>query len=98
MQMPKLNQRGIVHLFIPLILLLGIIAGVYLIRNTTKLFPKAGGGGSGPVSPETSFSLVNVNAASCEGILCRIFTNTAVTSATVEVDLFARSDIENANL
>ena len=96
--MPKLNQRGIVHLFIPLILLLGIIAGVYLIRNTTKLFPKAGGGGSGPVSPETSFSLVNVNAASCDGMLCKIFTNTAVTSTTVEVDLFARSDIEASNL
>lgn len=50
--MPKLNQRGIVHLLIPLILFAGIIVGVYLIGKQTNLFPKAAeikiaGGGTG---------------------------------------------------
>lgn len=41
--MPKLNQRGVVHFLLPLILLLGIIAGVWLITNGNplKLFSKA---------------------------------------------------------
>src|SRR3989344_5614774 len=41
--MPKLNQRGVVHLLVPLILLAGLIAGVYLVTsgNPLKLFSKA---------------------------------------------------------
>lgn len=41
--MPKLNQRGVVHLLLPLILIAGIIGGVYLITsgNPLKLFSKA---------------------------------------------------------
>ncbi len=40
--MPKLNQRGVIHLLIPIILLVGIIGGVYLITaGPLKIFPKA---------------------------------------------------------
>ena len=44
--MSKLNQRGAAHLLLPLLLLAGIIAGVWLITNGNplKLFSKAGGG------------------------------------------------------
>lgn len=41
--MPKLNSRGVIQ-FIPLLLLLaGIIAGVYLVQKTQIFKPKAGG-------------------------------------------------------
>lgn len=41
--MPKLNQRGAAHLLVLLILLAGLIAGVYLVTsgNPLKLFSKA---------------------------------------------------------
>lgn len=42
--MPKINnQKGVVHLLLPILLLLGIVAGVYLITqgNPLKLFSKA---------------------------------------------------------
>src|SRR5437868_332932 len=41
--MPKLNDRGVIHLLLPLILILGIIVGVYLITsgNPLKLFSHA---------------------------------------------------------
>lgn len=44
--MHQLNQRGVIHLLVPLILLAGIIGGVFLVTqgNPLKLFSKAGGG------------------------------------------------------
>lgn len=40
--MPKLSERGAAHLLVPLILLIGIIAGVYLVvTGNLKLFSKA---------------------------------------------------------
>lgn len=41
--MPKLGQRGTAHLLVPLILLIGLIAGVYLVTsgNPLKLFSRA---------------------------------------------------------
>ncbi len=41
--MPKLKERGVIHLLLPLILLAGILVGVYLITsgNPLKLFSKA---------------------------------------------------------
>lgn len=84
--MPKLDQRGVIHLLVPLILLAGIIGGVYLITaGPLKLFPKAGGGISGPISPTTSFTLASQKS------------NYSVGEA-VEVDLLVRSDIDAANL
>lgn len=41
--MPHLNQKGVAHLLLPVVLILGIIAGVYLVTsgNPLKLFSKA---------------------------------------------------------
>lgn len=41
--MPKLSQRGVVHLLVPILLILGIITAVYLVTNGSplKLFSKA---------------------------------------------------------
>ena len=37
----RLNQRGLVHLIPLLIILIGIIGGVYLVKNPTIFKPKA---------------------------------------------------------
>lgn len=39
--MPKLNQAGIIHIAIVILLLAGIIAGVYLVQHTQIFQPKA---------------------------------------------------------
>ncbi len=39
--MPKLNQRGITHIFLILFLLAGLAVGVYLVQQKTNIFPKA---------------------------------------------------------
>lgn len=39
--MPKFNQKGIIHLIPLFILLLGIVAGVYLVQHPTIFKPKA---------------------------------------------------------
>lgn len=41
--MPKLNQKGVIHFLLPIILLIGLAAGVYLVTsgNPLKLFSKA---------------------------------------------------------
>lgn len=91
MQMSKLNQRGVIHLLLPLILLIllgGIIAGVYLVTqgNPLKLFSRATV--SGPISPQTSFTL-------------RPFTGPREGSSIgmeIPVVVEVRSDIDSANL
>ena len=53
MHMLKLNQKGVVHLLIPIILLLGIIGTVYLINaGPLKIFPHAA---SGPIDGPSAF-------------------------------------------
>ena len=44
--MHKLSERGVIHLLVPLILIFGLIAGVFLVTsgNPLKYFSKAGGG------------------------------------------------------
>ena len=90
--MPKLNQKGIIHLLLPIILILGLIVGVYLVTsgNPLKLFSKASM--SKPTGPETSFTLVGPNE--CAGLGC-LFPQP---QEQFEVKLYARSDIETANL
>lgn len=94
--MDELRQKGFANIIILLILIAGLAAGVYLVQNGTKLFSKASV--FAPLSPETSFTLVDANGSSCDGILCKIFTQTQVNGSVVKVDLYARSDIEAANL
>lgn len=83
--MPKLNQQGIAHLLLPILLILGIIVGVYLITaGPLKIFPKAA---STPVTgPETSFTL--------SSIYPQPYSNNSIFA----VDIAARSDIDAANL
>ena len=42
--MPGLNSRGIAHILLLVLLLVGIAAGVYLVQKTQIFKPKAGGG------------------------------------------------------
>lgn len=56
MIMPKLNERGIAHIFIIIILLLGLGLGIYLVTQKTAFFSRASsnpisGPVSGPVNP-----------------------------------------------
>lgn len=72
--MPRLNQKGAVQFLIPLILLVGIIAGVYLVREGPKIFqPKATVGAniffvdsSGSEVTTTTTAMVNVKVISPE--------------------------------
>lgn len=89
--MPKLNQRGVIHLLLPLILLIllgGIIAGVYLVTqgNPLKLFSRASV--SGPISPQTSFTLYPYTGPK-EGYSIGM---------EIPVVVHVRSDIDSANL
>lgn len=83
--MPKLNQQGVIHLLLPLILIAGIIGGVYLITNGNplKLFSRASV--SVPLNPITSFTL-SPNS------------NDIKVGDTVGVKILVRSDITEANL
>ncbi|MCL4366264.1 hypothetical protein M1437_03490 [Patescibacteria group bacterium] len=94
--MSKLNQRGVVHLLVPLILLLGLVVGVYLVTsgNPLKLFSKASL--SKPVGPETSFTLVGPTGCNA-GPLCVLYERQTI-SQQFEVKVYVRSDVEKANL
>lgn len=81
--MPRLNQRGVIQFIVLLILAVGLVAGVYLVQQTQIFKPKASV--SGPVSPQTSFSLLTQLESYKVG-------------DTIEVKLVVRSDIDAANL
>jgi hypothetical protein len=51
--MSALDQKGIAHLFLIVLLLAGIGLGIYLVQNRTNIFPRAA---SGPINPRTAFS------------------------------------------
>lgn len=94
--MPKfLNEKGVAHLFLLFILLAGIVGGLVLIRNPKIFAPKAA-----PVlpdNPEVSLELeLEKNAQSP-------FTDDPTPSSIApdsqfRVDIYARSDTEEANL
>lgn len=95
--MSKLGQRGVIQLLVPLILLIGIITGVYLVvlGDPLKLFSKAAP--MLPSAPETSFELelekTGVSPFPDEA------TPTYITNGTTfRVDIYVRSDLEAANL
>ncbi|MBU1031989.1 hypothetical protein KKE03_03670 [Patescibacteria group bacterium] len=46
--MPKLNQRGVTHIFLIVFLLAGLAVAVYLVQQKTNIFPRASV--SGPIS------------------------------------------------
>lgn len=59
--MPKFNQKGFANLFILLILLAGIIGGLYLVQNPTVFKSKATGGG---IIPPNSVIVTNATISS----------------------------------
>ena len=81
--MDKSSQKGFAHIVIVLILIAGLAASLYLIRNRTNWLPKAGGGG--PPIPQTSFSLMPMKLNYNVG-------------DDVAVNLSFRSDIAASNL
>lgn len=82
----SLNQRGAIQFIILLILLAGIAVGVYLITSgPLKIFPRASV--SSPVTPQTSFILNDSEA-----------TKTKQVGSEFKIFIWARSDIEPANL
>lgn len=84
--MLKLSQRGAIQFIILFILLGGIIAGVWLVTaGPLKLFPKASV--SGPVTPETSFTLNDPQATVSKAV-----------GSEFEIQIWIRSDIDAANL
>lgn len=81
--MPKLNQRGVIQLFVILILIAGLVAAVYLVQKTTFFKPKASV--SGPITSTTSFSFWSGSPGANVGDL-------------MAVKILVRSDIAAANL
>ena len=81
--MPKLGQKGVVQIAFVLILLAGIVAGVYLVQHTQIFKPKAA---SVPIAtPQTSITVVSQLSSYKVG-------------DTIETKVLVRSDIEPANL
>lgn len=79
-----MDQKGVVApLLVLLLLLAGLLAGLYLVQNRTNLLPKASV--SGPITPTTSFIL------SPKSYSFRV-------GDVVPVKLNVRSDISAANL
>lgn len=81
--MPKLSEKGVIQFLILAILAVGLIAGLYLVQQTQIFKPKASV--SGPISPQTSFSLLTQLESYKVGDI-------------IEVKLVVRSDIDAANL
>lgn len=94
--MPKLSERGVAHLFLLLLLVAGLIVGVYLIqKGPLNFLPKAGG--SRPVGPETSFTLAGPGGCTVWWS-CLLSGGQHAPQEEFAVKLYARSDIETANL
>lgn len=94
--MPKLSERGVAHLLLLLLLVAGLIVGVYLIqKGPLNFLPKAGG--SRPVGPETSFTLAGPGGCTVWW-LCLLSGGQHTPQEEFAVKLYARSDIETANL
>ncbi len=95
--MSKLNQRGFAHIFLLLILLVGIAGGVYLVAfgDPLKLFSKAAP--TLPSAPETSFEL-ELEKNGETPFPDETTPTSLVLNSTFRVDIYARSDVEAANL
>lgn len=94
--MHKLKQRGFAHILLLLLLLAGLGVGLYLVQNKTHLFSKAAP--VIPQHPETSFEL-EVQAGTAEPFIEDPVKLTGVgVGAKFRVDIWARSDIDPANL
>ncbi len=80
--MPKFNERGIAHIFIIIVLLLGLVLAAYLVTQRTNFFSKASV--STPVSPQTSFTFKQIGEA--------------IMGQELQIKVLVRSDIDATNL
>lgn len=83
--MSNFKERGVVHLLTLLILIVGTIAGLYLVQQRTNFFPRAVSSPSQPVTFNTGFLL------SPSATTIKVGDQTAV-------KLVLRSDLKTANL
>lgn len=93
--MPKLNQRGAIQFLVPLILIIGIIAGLYLVQHPQIFKPKAAP--NLPSAPETSFEL-ELEKNGIAPFADEATPTNLTTGQTFRVDIYARSDVDAANL
>ena len=81
----KTGEKGAVQFIVLLILIGGLVAGLYLVQQTQIFKPKASV--SGPINPTTSFVLMPA-----------AYLKTPQVGETIEVTLLIHSDITSANL
>lgn len=82
--MPRLSQRGAIQFIVLLILIVGIVGGIWLVTSgPLKIFPKASI--SGPITSTTSFGF------STQGTSFKV-------GDTIAVKVLVRSDLASANL
>ena len=93
--MRKIREKGFAHVLLLLLLLAGITVGVYLVQTKTNLFSKAAP--VIPVKPETSFELEA--QADTSPVFADVTALKTVTAGQkFRVDIWARSDVDPANL
>lgn len=91
----KSNQQGVAHLFVLVILLVGLVAGYLLVNNygtqfINKAAPKL------PEKPEASFELeLEKNA---EAFPDEVTPESIAAGSKFRVDIYARSDVDQSNL
>lgn len=79
--MPKLAERGVAHILLILILLAGIVAGVYLVQEGPKIFkPKASE--LRPSDSETSFQLIR-DGLSKDEVVVKLYARSDISAANV---------------
>ncbi|MBI2022760.1 hypothetical protein HYS97_02845 [Candidatus Daviesbacteria bacterium] len=81
------NQKGVAHIFILILIIVGIIFGVYLVAQRTNLKPKASLSGpvSGPIEGDA-------------GLTVLVPPGTAAPGEEFKAYVYARSDSEDVNL
>ncbi|GEM_PF-2590558 len=90
------SQKGFVHILLIILLLVGLVVGVYLVQQRTNLLPKAAI--SKPTGPETSLTLISKDECQ-QGFICILgFKENPQQGEELRVALYVRSDIDEANL
>ncbi len=84
-KLKKLNEAGLAHILLIIILIIGIIAGVYLVQKTQIFKPKAS---ADLVEWVQSTGASNNCVTSQNG-------NTVTTCGEVKFKIFAPADLEN---
>lgn len=75
------GQQGFAHILLLILLVAGIVLGIYLVQNRTNIFPHAA---SGPIAPRTAFSFQGN-------------TNSVQVGQQFDIDVVVSSDFDAAN-